>query len=71
MKLFARLHRDGSAVGFTDLDQDPVALVPPGEIDVELVRWTGAEYETLQRRTVRAVLGQETPVDFDLTAPKK
>lgn len=62
---------DGRPIEYGLLDENPVVVVPAGEVEVELIRWRESELEVLQRRTARAILGEETLVEFDLGASRK
>jgi len=65
----AKLFMNGLPIGFALLDGDPLAVVPPGEIEVQLSR-RGQGEDVLARRRVSTVLGQETLVTFELDAPR-
>jgi hypothetical protein len=60
-----QIRKDGGLIGYALLPQGNRVSVPPGALDLELVRWTPAGPETLQTRTVVARLGAETVVEFD------
>jgi hypothetical protein len=60
-----RIRRGERTLCFAHPSEGPVVAVPPGVLELDLVRWTTDGMETLQTRTVVAQLGEETVVEFD------
>ena len=60
---------DGLPIGVGFLAGDPLSVVPPGEIEIELFHW-GRDGPPLARRRVRALVGQETAVTFEIEPQK-